>query len=102
MLITCWKTLEKEPIAKLTDFVDIDRLDIVTEQNIEHLETMSEGLFKLFDKKECRYYPKKSKSWVLNVLRGIVKSIGYNLDYKETRVYKGKYGRTSLAYQIKK
>lgn len=92
----------KDHIERLTKFKDVDKIDIVTNENTEYLETMSDELFKLFDKRECRYYPKKSKSWVLNVLRGIVKSIGYDLIAKRTEVYKNKYRRIAMVYEIKK
>lgn len=96
------KNSGKEPIAKLTDFVDIDRLDIVTDENKEYIEEIADELFEHFDRKACRYYPRNSKSRPLNILRGIVDDTGYNLIAARKEVYEGKYRRSAMIYTIKK
>jgi hypothetical protein len=92
----------KQQITKLTEFKDIDKFDIATKENTEILVKMSKELFKIFDKRTCRYYPKKSKSWVLNVLRGMVKDVGYKLVIMQCDIYHGKYRRIGMMYTIKK
>jgi hypothetical protein len=67
------KNAGKNEIDDLTEFKNIDRSDIVLEDNVKHLETMAKELFKLFDRNKCRYYPKTAKSRPLNVLRGMIK-----------------------------
>lgn len=92
--------LNVSKIKYLTDFKNIDRDDIVTEKNTQLLEGMADEMFELFDKKTCRYYPKNTKSWVLNVLRGITRNIGYKLVNSNVESFKGKYRGIAMRYQI--
>jgi hypothetical protein len=70
----------KNEIDDLTEFKNIDRIDIISDVNVKYLGTMAKELFKLFDRNKCRYYPKTAKSRPLNVLRGMIKDTGtYNL-----------------------
>ena len=92
----------KDPIERLTEFRNIGKEYIVTNENTQYLKDMTDELFKTFDKTRCRYYPKNSKNWVLNVLRGMIKNIGYDLVAKKTETYKNRYRTVSMMYEINK
>lgn len=89
----------KELITNIFDFKNIDRLDIIKEENKKLLEDMSKDLFKEFDKKKVGYY-RKTDNIVLNVLRGLIKDLGYELIRKQTgRTIKSMH-RTHYLYSI--
>lgn len=76
-------------IDDLSEFKNINRIDIISENNVKYLGTMAKELFRLFDRNKCRYYPKTAKSRPLNVLRGMIKDtqtyklVGYNTEISE-------------------
>ena len=98
------KNIEKEEINDLTEFINIDRDDIIKDVNIKALKSMSKELFKHYDKYKCGYY-RKSVGYVLNCLRGMLKELGFQLTY--TRKELGEYvdgkslRRTHTFYTIK-
>lgn len=96
--------LEKDEIDELTKFVNIDREDIIKEENKKVLIEMEKDLFKHFNKDKCGFYRKTANGWVLNVLRGMVKEMGYELRaiQKEKNEYiNGRsYKRTHQFYSI--
>jgi hypothetical protein len=96
--------IDKDNIDDLTKFVNIDREDIIKNINKESLISMESELFPLFNKKNSGYY-RKTNSFVLNCLRGLMKEIGYGL-YKSQKgvmeTIEGKsYERTHMIYSIK-
>lgn len=96
------KNAGKNEINKLTDFVHIDRTDIITEANTVHLESMAKELFCVFDKKECSYYPKSTKGRPLTVLKHMLQNTNmYTLESVNSDKYEGKYRRRATYYTIK-
>jgi hypothetical protein len=75
----------KPEINDLIEFVDIDKNDIITEQNMHSFNEMKNELFAIFDKKKCGYYY-KTKNQPLNSLRSFVKDIGYNIWIKQRNI----------------
>jgi hypothetical protein len=73
----------KEEVDDLTKFVDIDREDIIKEVNKNALVGMEGELFPLFNKNKVGYYRTAGNSYVLNCLRGLLKDIGYEMNYKQ-------------------
>jgi len=67
--------LNKDKIADLTQFKNINRLDIIRNDNVILLEEMTGKLFKHYDKATVGYY-RKGPNWVLSCLRGMCKDIG--------------------------
>jgi hypothetical protein len=70
--------IDKKTIEDLTEFIDIDRLDIINDKNKQLLDNMSTKLFKCFPKVKATY-KRKGKSLILNCLRGFCKQIGLKL-----------------------
>lgn len=70
--------IEKEPIDDLSQFVDIDRLDLMKDVNMITLESMENEIFQYFDKRKCRYNT-PSKNTVLNCLQEMLYDFGYML-----------------------
>lgn len=69
------ENMNKNPINDLLEFKNIDRLDIIKDDNIKILDTMAPRLFKKFNKDKCGYY-RKVDSIALNCLRGMCKELG--------------------------
>ena len=67
------KNSGKEEIQDLTEFKNVNRLDIVSEENIQYVKTMMDEITNLFDKINWKYYQETAKSRPLNVLRGMIK-----------------------------
>lgn len=86
------KNMGKEQIDDLTEFKNIDRLDIIKEKNRQLFNKMAPFLFKHYDKMNCGYYRNKgSPNEPLNCLRGMVKELG--LFFKRTHYTKSIKGR---------
>lgn len=101
------KNVGKNEINDLTEFKNIDRIDIISDVNVKYLGTMAKELFKLFDRNKCRYYPKTAKSRPLNVLRGMIKDTRtYKLMGDHTEVYEirdnFRVKRATMLYSIQK
>jgi len=96
--------LDKEEITDLAQFQNIDRLDIIKPCNIVVLNNMAPTIFKHFNKKKCNYY-RKTKSMVLNVIRGMCKELGVSLHLDQRkiseRINNRSYIRTNMFYTIK-
>ena len=79
--------MNKKQITDLTDFVDIDRQDIIScDKNI--ILDMEKELFKskIFTKFQG-WYRKKAVSFNLNILRSLVKATGLKLEQAQRNVY---------------
>jgi hypothetical protein len=72
----------KPEVNVITDFKDVKREEIVTQQNLDILNNMEEEIYKHFDKIKCGFY-RKSDSYVLNCFRGMVKQLGHKPVHKE-------------------
>ena len=95
--------IDKDPITDLTDFKDIDRLDIIQKKNKIILDKMTLRLFKVFDKSKTGYC-RNTDAIVLNCLRGLCKQTGLILKNKKKDVFdviNGKsYRSTHYTYSI--
>lgn len=88
----------------ITEFIEVDREDIIKEENKNKLIKMEKELFEHFNKDKSGYY-RKTDSLVLNCLRGMCKELGVNLimikknkyDTFNNKVYK----RSGYYYTIK-
>lgn len=93
------KNINVNTINDLTEFKNIDRLDIIKKENIDLLDSLAPSLFKQFNKDKCGYY-RKTKNIALNCLRGMCKEIGLQLVKKQfTKSVKSK-NITHLSYSI--
>ena len=99
--------LNKEEIATITDFKNIDRIDIIKDINKKTLNNMSSEIFKYFNKQKCGWYRLKrneSKGIVLHIIRGMCKEIGLSLVFQKKTIFERindkAYGRTHLIYSI--
>ncbi len=94
----------KEEITDLYEFVDIYRDDIMEEVNKMSLSEMENEIFKYYNKDKCGYY-RKTKNYIVNCIRSMIKEIGYQFCYiKKDKVstINGKtYRRTYVIYSIK-
>ncbi len=93
------KNINKDPIDNLTDFRDIDRLDIIKKENIELLDELAPTLFKHFSKEKCGYY-RKTKNISLNCLRGMCKEIGLELKKRKFNRQVKSVFKTHMLYSI--
>lgn len=94
----------KSKIDELTEFINIDREDIIKDINVKTLKTMEKEIFKYYSKNNCGYY-RKSNGFALNCLRGMLKELGLELTYiqkeKSEIVNDKSFKRTHLLYSIK-
>lgn len=80
----------REKITNITDFSNINRDDIIKEDNKKICDEMIEEIFGPFNKGKCGYYRKNSEQYALTLLKGIVNEIGYVLKKKnEDKIIKG-------------
>jgi hypothetical protein len=94
------KNAGKDEITKLTDFISIDRVDIIKDVNIQFVNNMTDELFEVFDKKKCKFYP-KVKGLPLTLLRNLLKNTQtYILDRQGKEVYEGRARRATTLYTI--
>jgi len=95
--------IDKDEIDDLTDFKNIDRLDIIKPKNKEILDKMAHRLYKYFAKKSNFY--RKTPSIVLIIIRGLCKQIGLRFVSKQRetgeRINNKYYRRTHMFYSIK-
>ncbi len=93
----------KDRIDDLTDFKNIDRLDIIKPENKVILDEMESDLYRYFAKKSNFY--RKTPSIVLIIIRGLCKQVGLRFvstqkDIRE-RINGKLYRRTHMFYSIK-
>lgn len=95
--------LNKAEVDDLTQFINIDRDDIIKDINKDSLVAMEDELFPLFDKSKVGYY-RQTDSRALSILRGLVKEAGYDLvrkkKEKSDRFNNYSYRRTHIFYSI--
>ncbi len=92
--------IDKDEINNLTQFVNVDRLDIIKPENKVILDEMAKELFIHFNKKKCSYY-KKTNNIVTNCIRGMCKEAGLTLVRQKKSVYEKLYTRAVYLYTIK-
>jgi len=76
------QNIGKDVIDDITKFRDIDRFDIIKEENKVLLDNLAPKLFKHFDKTRCGYY-RKTKGLALNCLRGMCRDMGFTIRKKQ-------------------
>ena len=94
----------KEEIDDLTQFIDIDREDIIKDPNTKTLCDMEKELFtEHYDKKKCGYY-RKTDAMVLNCIRSMMKDAGFTFTKrrkeKSERINGKLFRRPHLLYTI--
>jgi hypothetical protein len=96
--------LGKEQIDDITKFIDIDRADILSSVNDTLIVDSKLDLFVHFDKEECGYYH-RTKLRNINVLRRVIKRIGYEFISKQVEIVhivnNLNYRRSHYLYTIK-
>lgn len=93
------KNIGKDEIDDLTKFVDIDRQDILKEENKTLLISMEKELFGPFDKAKTNYYY-KTNAFTFNVLKGMAKCVGLEIRKKRGRVSKNTTVKSYMYYSI--
>lgn len=93
------ENIGKSQITDMTEFKNIDRIDIVKDANKQILLSMENELFKMFDKKKCGYYT-KSNNIVLNVFKRMCKDIGLSWHIHKTSLSKNNYVKYHSFYTI--
>lgn len=98
------KNIGKPEINNITDFKNIDRIDIINGNNTKTLEDMENEMWKHFNKSKCGGY-NYSDNRVLNILRGLLRENGMKLTFKKKDITdtdgpnKG-YRRTHYFYSV--
>lgn len=93
------KNMGKNTFGDLTEFTNMDRLNIVTDTNSQTLEKMEKDIFMHFDKLKCGYYS-KGKNWIMNVLRGLIRDLGLNWKSVHKNIQKNSVAYTHSFYSI--
>ena len=76
----------KEPIDNLTDFKEIERADIIKEENYESLVESKDEIFAHFNNKKCGWYRRsKTQTYILTFLRYALGEINLKLTYREQK-----------------
>ena len=95
--------LGKETIDDLTKFKDIDRNDIIKEENKKGFEQMESKLFEYFNKANCGWYRRKKVSnYILTFLRYMCEDLEYSLTYYELKKQQNKIVESIMLYSINK
>jgi hypothetical protein len=93
----------KQEINVITDFKDVKREEIVTQQNLDMLNNMEEEIYKHFSKMGCGYY-RKTNNYVISFFRGMVKELGYtavaNKKDKTQKINGENFRKTYMFYHI--
>lgn len=80
--------IKKTPIKQLTEFKDIDRVDIINDINKDTLDKHSKVLCEHFDKWKIGYM-RKTDNIVLNVVRNMIKDVGLKFVFKRKGISVG-------------
>ena len=95
----------KDEIDDLLKFINIDREDIIKDVNKQIVYDMEKELFPLFNKMNSGFYRKDSKSFMLNILRCLMKEMGFFMVYirkeKSERINNKCLARKHYYYSIK-
>ena len=69
------KNIGKKEVDDIFKFVDIDRQDIIKEDNKKCIEEMKIELYENFDDVPVLVIRKDTPSWIINVIKGMCKSM---------------------------
>jgi hypothetical protein len=97
------QNIGKNQIEDLINFVNIDRNDIIKNENNQFLFEMEKEIFKVFDRSKCGWYRRKTtKNYILTFLRYSCEEIGFEFTstQKEKTDDRGNK-RTHFLYSIK-
>lgn len=76
----------KESIKNLTEFKDIERYEIIKEDNFGILVELKEEIFEHFDCRKCGWYRRKTvKNYILTFLRYALEELNLKLSYRELK-----------------
>ena len=94
------KKMDRDEIDDLTKFENIDRSDII--KNNEVFKTHENELFSVFNKAKCAWYRRNStKRYILTVCRYICKDLGFIFKMKKFNTSKNGRMITKYLYSIK-
>jgi hypothetical protein len=92
----------KQHIDDLTNFVNVDRQDIIKKENNDYVKEIEDEIFTHFDKKKCNYHQRDNiKNIILSYLRGITDDIGFDFTYIEKMINNGEKRKKHMIYSIK-
>lgn len=95
------ENLNKPAITDLTQFKNIDRIDVINKKNEDLFDEMKDELFKVFDKKKCGWYARKAvRNYLLTFLRHMVNELGLEITYRHTNTAKNNFTKSHLMYTI--
>lgn len=69
-----------QKINRLEDFIDVDKDVIMKEDTKQILIDTDNDVSKYFNKSQIGYYRKTAPAYQLNIIRGLVNSVGYKMD----------------------
>lgn len=74
------KKHQRKKIKNISDFMGMERADLIQECNVEFFEEMEDELFEHYDKKTTRWYRRKGiKNYILTFIRSACKEFGCEL-----------------------
>ncbi|ARF08062.1 hypothetical protein Catovirus_1_112 [Catovirus CTV1] len=93
--------LKMNNVDDLTEFKNVDRDDIIKEENINTYNKMEKDLFKYFDKKKCQWYRRTQiKNYILSFIRAACEDIGLNFTYVTKNKTKNNIVKSYVYYSI--
>ena len=79
--------VDKPNIEKVTDFINVDKDDVISEINNKIIDDMENEIIKIFDREKIGWYRRKTaKEYIMTFLRGACKENGYALTYTAKEV----------------
>lgn len=92
----------KPTITKLTEFINIDREDIIKKENFDIFDKMDYKIFKYFNKSKSGWYRRKHvKNYILTFIRYACNEIGYDFTYIHKNKQIKSLNKTHMFYSIK-
>ena len=93
--------LSKNNITDLTEFQNIDRDDIIKEENVNCYDELENEIFEYFDKAKCGWYRRnRTKNYLLTFLRVACENIGLKFSYIQKNRAKNSLVKTHIYYSI--
>ena len=96
------KNIGKEEITDLTQFQNIDREEIIKEENKLLFKKMEKEMHEFFNKSKTGYYRRKrTKHYILTFIRSVCDEIGLKFFYTEKTRSVNSLVKTHIIYSIK-
>ena len=73
--------INHQHVDKLTDFTDINRDFLISDENTKTFIALEKAIYRVFDKSQT-FYNKKSKKYVINSLKSLVKQLNLKIEYE--------------------